>query len=155
MTTDQRRSYLLAAAVVALDQLSKLWAVQALPPGQALPFLPGVMELWLTWNTGAAFSLFTGQTRALGVVSLAVGLGVAVWIARQSSLSLTRSLALGFLLGGAVGNGIDRWRLGAVVDFLSLVPVQFPVFNLADVAINLAVLCFLIDLFQPHGSRRA
>ncbi len=155
MTADQRRAYLLALGVVALDQLSKAWAVQSLLPGVPRTFLPGLLELLLTWNTGAAFSLFMGQTRALGVVSLAVALGVAVWIARQASLGLSRSLAVGFLLGGAIGNGIDRWRLGAVVDFLSLVPVQFPVFNLADVAINLAVLCFVIDLFHPHGHRRA
>jgi signal peptidase II len=155
VTADQRRAYLLALGVVVLDQLSKAWAVQSLLPGVPRTFLPGLLELLLTWNTGAAFSLFTGQTRALGVVSLAVALGVAVWIARQGSLGLSRSLAVGFLLGGAIGNGIDRWRLGAVVDFLSLVPVQFPVFNLADVAINLAVLCFVIDLFHPHGHRRA
>ena len=48
--------------------------------------------------------------------------------------------------GGAAGNGLDRWRLGAVVDFLAFVPIQFPVFNVADVAINLAVLCFLLHL---------
>ena len=155
MSAGRRRSYLLAAGVVLLDQLSKAWAVQALPPGQPHPFLPGLLELLLTWNTGAAFSLFTGQTRALGVVSLVVALGVAFWIARQAAVSPARSLALGFLLGGALGNGLDRWRLGAVVDFLSFVPVSFPVFNLADVAINLAVLCFVIDLFGDHGPRRA
>ena len=63
-------------------------------------------------------------------------------------MPLARQLALGFLLGGAVGNGIDRWRLGAVIDFLALVPVSFPVFNLADVAINLAVACFAIELVR-------
>ena len=56
-------------------------------------------------------------------------------------------LALGFLLGGTIGNGIDRWRLGHVTDFLELVPIQFPIFNWANVAINLAVLCFAIDAF--------
>jgi signal peptidase II len=65
---------------------------------------------------------------------------------------------VGFLLGGATGNGIDRWTSGAVVDFLALVPINFPVFNLADVAINLAVLCFAIDLAidlsAGHGDRR-
>jgi signal peptidase II len=86
----------------------------------------------------------------LGVVSLLVSLGVAVWIlkAGRRGLPRTRALALGLLLGGAIGNGLDRWRLGAVIDFLALVPVNFPVFNLADVAINLAVVGFLIDLFQ-------
>jgi signal peptidase II len=155
VSAGRRRSYLLAALVVLLDQVTKAWAVQVLPPGLPRPLLPGLLELLLTWNTGAAFSLFTGHTEVLGVVSLVVALGVAVWIGRQRSLSLVRSLALGFLLGGAVGNGIDRWRLGAVVDFLSFVPISFPVFNLADVAINLAVLCFVIDLFGDHGPRRA
>ena len=64
------------------------------------------------------------------------------------------SLALGFLLGGALGNGFDRWRLGAVMDFLALVPIQFPVFNLADVAINLAVLCFVLHLTPPETGLR-
>ena len=49
------------------------------------------------------------------------------------------------VLAGALGNGLDRWRLGSVVDFLELVPIQFPIFNLADVAINGAVVCFLLD----------
>jgi signal peptidase II len=54
-----------------------------------------------------------------------------------------------------VGNGIDRWRAGAVVDFLEFIPIHFPIFNLADVAINLAVACFLLDLLRPHADRHA
>ncbi len=155
MSRQQKLSYLLAAAVVLADQFSKAWAQQALQPGLPHPFLPGLLELLLTWNTGAAFSLFSGATQALGLISLAVGAALVVAIARQGTMRLPRSLALGFLLGGAIGNGIDRWRLGAVVDFLSLVPINFPVFNLADIAINLAVLCLAIDLLGDHGSRRA
>ena len=61
-------------------------------------------------------------------------------------------LGLGFLLGGTIGNGIDRLRLGHVTDFLELMPIQFAIFNWADVAINLAVLCFVIDaLTQRKG----
>ncbi|MEB3354835.1 MAG: signal peptidase II [Cyanobacteriota bacterium] len=147
----RRLSFLLAGGVVVADQVSKLWAVSVLAPVGTLPFLPGLLELHYTTNTGAAFSLFTGSTRLLGLISLVVALAVAIWIGWPSrqAFPLSRSLALGFLLGGAVGNGLDRWRLGAVVDFLALVPVSFPVFNLADVAINLAVLGFAIDLLQP------
>ena len=86
-------------------------------------------------------------------MSLLVSIAVAVWIQRQGQLTLTRSLGVGLLLGGALGNGLDRWRLGYVVDFLALVPVSFPVFNLADVAINLAVLCFAIELLGNHGQK--
>jgi signal peptidase II len=148
-------SFGLAAAVVLADQLSKRWAVEVLAPLGSRPFLPGLLELQYTTNTGAAFSLFTGSTRLLGLVSLLVALAVAFWIAwpARRAVPLSRSLALGFLLGGAIGNGLDRWRLGAVVDFLALVPIAFPVFNLADVAINLAVLSFAIDLLQADRHR--
>ena len=142
-------AYALAIAVVLADQLSKAWALQALAQGPR-PFLPGLLEFVLTFNTGAAFSLFTGGATGLGVVSLAVVVGAVVWLQRQSTLPLVRSLGAGFLLGGAAGNGIDRWRSGAVVDFLALIPIDFPVFNLADVAINLAVLCLAIDLLRAQ-----
>lgn len=142
----RRLALLLALAVVLLDQLSKHWALRHLPPGHGQRFLPGLLNLELVLNTGAAFSLFTGQPRLLGLVSVLVSLAVLVWILRRPPRGLWESLALGFLLGGALGNGLDRWRLGAVVDFLALVPIQFPVFNLADVAINLAVLCLVLHL---------
>jgi signal peptidase II len=141
-----------AAVVVLADQLTKLWAASSLQGRGSLPLIPGLIDLYYTTNTGAAFSLFSGSSRLLGVVSLLVSLGVAWWILRNGrrGLPLSRALALGLLLGGAIGNGIDRWRLGAVIDFLALVPVNFPVFNLADVAINLAVLGFLVDLIQEQ-----
>lgn len=141
-----------AGLVVLADQLSKVWVAQALQGRGARPLIPGLIDLYYTTNTGAAFSLFTGSSRLLGVVSLVVALGVAAWIIKNGRRALppSRALALGLLLGGAIGNGIDRWRLGAVIDFLALVPVNFPVFNIADVAINLAVLGFLVDLIQQQ-----
>lgn len=147
----------LAAAVVLADQLSKHWALSHLPPGQSRPFLPGLLALQLVHNDGAAFSLFSGSSQALALVSLLVSAAVLLWILRSPPRELWLGLGLGFLLGGAAGNGIDRWRHGLVTDFLALVPVSFPVFNLADVAINLAVACLLIHQFRgdrprdPHG----
>jgi signal peptidase II len=143
-------SYALALAVMLVDQLSKGWAVVHLAPRGVAPLLPGLLDLQLTYNTGAAFSLFTGSTQPLAVVSAAVALGVVVWLQRQRQLGRWRAVAIGLLLGGAIGNGIDRWRLGAVVDFLAVVPIDFPVFNLADVAINGAVACFLIELLRQR-----
>ncbi len=147
----RRLGFSIAGTVLLADQLSKAWASAALPGQPPRPLLPGLLDLVYTTNTGAAFSLFTGSTRPLAIISLLVAALVAVWILRASArvLTLPRVCALGFLLGGAAGNGIDRWRLGAVIDFLALVPVEFPVFNLADVAINLAVVCFAIELLRP------
>ncbi|CAK6691903.1 Lipoprotein signal peptidase [Cyanobium usitatum str. Tous] len=146
-------AYTSAVMVLVLDQLSKALAVTNLPLGSSSAFLPGLLSLQLVRNSGAAFSLFSGNPQLLGLVSLLVSIAVAVWIQKQGQMTLTRSLGVGLLLGGALGNGLDRWRLGYVVDFLALVPVSFPVFNLADVAINLAVLCFAIELLGNHGQK--
>ena len=146
----------LSALMVILDQLSKHWIRSLLAPGETAPFIPGLLQLHLVHNTGAAFSLFTGATPILGILSLVVAVGVAIWIWREPRHDLWMGLALGFLLGGTIGNGIDRLRLGHVTDFLELMPIQFAIFNWADVAINLAVLCFVIDaLTQRKGPRDA
>lgn len=79
---------------------------------------------------------------------------VLIWLWRQRRLAFWQALAVGFLLGGTIGNGLDRWRLGYVIDFLALVPIDFPIFNVADVAINLAVLCFALDLLKSRESSR-
>ena len=149
-----RRGSVVALSVfmVVLDQLSKHWARNTLVQGEAIPFVPGLLQLTLVHNTGAAFSLFRDSSTLLGGLSLVVAIGVSVWVWREPRRGLWMGLALGFLLGGTIGNGIDRWRLGHVTDFLELVPIQFPIFNWADIAINLAVLCFAIDAFgNRHG----
>ena len=143
----------LSVLIVVLDQLSKHWARGALLPGGSMPFIPGLLQLNLVRNTGAAFSLFRDSSMLLGILSLVVAIGVSIWIWREARRGLWMGLALGFLLGGTIGNGIDRWRLGHVTDFLELVPIQFPIFNWADVAINLAVLCFAIDAFSNRDDQ--
>lgn len=139
-----------AAVVVVLDQRSKAWALHHLMAGEIRPFLPGLLQLQRVSNSGAAFSLFTGAPLALAVISALVSAAVAVWLLLRPPERRWQALAAALLLGGAIGNGIDRWRLGAVVDFLQFVPVRFPIFNLADVAINLAVVCFGLDLLIPR-----
>ncbi|WP_411869583.1 signal peptidase II [Vulcanococcus limneticus] len=144
-------AYGLALLVVLVDQLSKAWVVEHLALRGSAPLLPGLLRLQLAYNTGAAFSLLRDSTLALGLVSLVVSLALVVWIQGSGPLRRWQLPAAGLLLGGAVGNGIDRWRLGTVVDFFEFVPVRFPIFNVADVAINLAVLCLLIDLLRRDG----
>ena len=113
----------------------------------------GLLQQQLVFNSGAAFSMLEGNANLLGVVSLGVAAGLVVWIQTSGPMERWQALGLGFLLGGAIGNGIDRWRLGRVVDFLEFVPISFPIFNLADVAINLAVLCLALSLL-PGWRRR-
>lgn len=146
---------LLALAVLIADQWSKSWVLSHLEPGRLHPFLPGLLALQRVSNTGAAFSLFRDSVQILAVVSLAVSAALLLWVLCKPPHGLWPSLALGFLLGGAAGNGLDRWNHGAVTDFLATVPFSFPVFNLADVAINLAVACFALDQLAAFLPRRS
>ena len=146
-------AYRVALAVVLIDQLSKAWALQHLAGRGVDQLLPGLLQQRLVFNTGAAFSMLTGNTAALGLVSALVAIGLIAWIQTSGPLRPLQWLGLGLLLGGAIGNGLDRWRLGQVVDFLEFVPISFPVFNGADVAINLAVACLVLDGLRQHGAR--
>ena len=137
----------IAAAIVLIDQLSKAALSAVLVDGKTMTAIPGILSLQLVHNSGAAFSLFSRSTELLGLLSLLVSAGILVWIGRQRAIPLWQGLATACLLGGTLGNGLDRWRLGYVVDFLALVPINFPIFNGADIAINLAVLYFGLDLW--------
>jgi signal peptidase II len=137
----------IAAAIVLIDQLSKAALSAVLVDGKTMTAIPGILSLQLVHNSGAAFSLFSRSTELLGLLSLLVSVGILVWIGRQRAIPLWQGLATACLLGGTLGNGLDRWRLGYVVDFLALVPINFPIFNGADIAINFAVLFFGLDLW--------
>ena len=150
----RRSSLLIALVIVVVDQGSKAWASSSLQGGQTLPLLPHLLSLQLVHNTGAAFSVLQNSTALLGLLSLGVGIALIFWIWRERVLPIWQGLAAAALLGGTLGNGLDRWRLGYVVDFLALEPIDFPIFNGADVAIKLAVLCFAIDLWTRRGDTR-
>ena len=149
-----RLSYAIAAAVVLLDQLSKAWALAHLAGRGVMPLLAGLLQQRLVFNTGAAFSMLEGNAAGLGLVSALVAIGLVLWIQTAGTMSRWQITGMGLLLGGAIGNGLDRWRLGSVVDFLEFVPIAFPVFNVADVAINLAVACLVIDLLRRGSHER-
>lgn len=146
-------SLLVGAGGTALDQLTKALMMHRLPLGQVEPALPGLLQWRRVENTGAAFSLFHGGVVWLGLISLLVSLGLVLWLLRRPPRRPLNAVAYGLVLAGALGNGLDRWFRGAVVDWIELVPIAFPVFNLADVAINVAVALLLLDaLVQSRRS---
>jgi len=153
-TLPRQFTLLMALVIVVVDQVSKAAASNALRDGQTLPLLPHLLSLQLVHNTGAAFSVLQNSTALLGLLSLGVGIALILWIWRERVLPFWQALAAAALLGGTLGNGLDRWRFGYVIDFLALEPIDFPIFNGADVAINLAVLCFAIDLWTRRGDTR-
>jgi signal peptidase II len=144
----------IAAIATLADRLTKIWVLQTFQLGETQPLLPGIFHFTYVTNTGAAFSLLAGSGW-LKWLSLVVSLGLmalAIWGPR---MNLWEQLGYGFILGGAVGNGIDRFIWGAVVDFLDFRWIRFPVFNIADVAINIGIICLLVvALRQPQGRDR-
>ena len=127
---------LLAAVLVVLDQLVKNWVQQSIPLYGVKPFLPGLVELTYVQNTGAAFSLFREHTWILTLISAVASLVILVLLLRRALSGRMGQLALALVLGGAVGNLIDRVLHGFVVDMFSLRFMDFAVFNVADIAIT-------------------
>ncbi len=147
------------AAFIAffLDQLTKYWVVQSFKLGQTLPLLPGIFHFTYVTNTGAAFSLLSGKVEWLRWLSLGVSLVLIGVALLGPALNLWDQLGYGLILGGAIGNGIDRFVLGYVVDFLDFRLINFAVFNVADSFISIGIVCLLIASFQktPTSNRRS
>ena len=98
----------IATAIVLIDQLSKAALSAVLVDGKTMTAIPGILSLQLVHNSGAAFSLFSRSTELLGYLSLLVSVGILVWIGRQRAIPLWQGLATACLLGGTLGNGLDR-----------------------------------------------
>jgi signal peptidase II len=164
MTSPLRPGIIAAIVTLVLDQTTKLWLLYVLDIGRhgtvrVTPFF----DLVLGWNNGISFGLLQSDNQfaqiALMAVKAAAVIALAIWMARSRTLLAT--IALGLIIGGAVGNGIDRVAYGAVVDF-ALFHVQIGgntfswyVFNLADVAIVAGVIGLLYDSFLGVPAAKA
>lgn len=144
----------LAAAVVGADQLVK-WLVRGhLALGEHVSLLPGLMDLTYVQNTGAAFSMFSAHTWLLTVLSAVLSVAFAVVLVRRMLPHWTGMLAMALLLGGAVGNLIDRAVLGFVTDMFATTFVQFAVFNVADIGVVLGGALLCVDVLFFSGKER-
>ena len=140
--------------IVLLDQISKFLILSILGFERSKNIIPNLLNFTLVKNKGAAFSLFSNSTNILTIISILVSLLLIAIILKNPPKSFWNLLGLAYLLGGTMGNGIDRLFRGYVLDFLELIPVNFPIFNLADVTINIAIVCFLIDIIKASGRER-
>ncbi len=153
-----RRGLILALCVTALDQLVKwLIVTQIMTPPRPIGVTP-FFDLVLSWNPGISFGLFRDNPEIGGWFFIAVAgvitLALTVWLARVERRFL--GLAIGLVIGGAVGNIVDRVRFGAVIDFLyfHLGDYGFPAFNVADSAITVGVALILMDSLFGEGQSR-
>ena len=138
-------------SIILIDQVSKYFASSFLLDKNII-FIPHLIQLNLVMNTGAAFSILRDSRILLSIISLFVSIILFIWVWKNKYESRWQSIAIPFLLGGTMGNGIDRWRLGYVYDFIELIPVKFPIFNFADIAINIAILFLAIDFFNKKNT---
>ena len=145
----------LAAALVAVDQVVKYLVRAGIPLHTAVDFLPG-LDLTYVQNTGAAFSLFSQHTWLLTLLSGVVSVVLVICLGKRVLPHWSGMLALALLLGGAVGNFIDRLLFGFVTDMFATTFVNFAVFNVADVGVVLGgvLLCLhLIVFFGREGKK--
>lgn len=157
-------AYAVAAVAIVVDQLTKWWVVSGLElPARGRIELGPVFDLGYTLNRGVSFGLLSGGETArwlLSAFSVVVAVALAVWVSRPQPAPVPGRpawlfpVAVGLIIGGALGNVIDRIRIGAVIDFLDFSDVMFPwVFNIADSCITVGVVVLLLDSFLAE--RRA
>ena len=140
----------LAVTIVVLDQLSKAWVVANVSPGEVVELIGSYLRLIYTENNGGLFGLFRGNALLFAAVSIGVVALIVAFHAR-SAPSLATSIALGLLLGGAIGNLIDRLRFGFVVDFvdMGIGDIRFYTYNVADAAISTAIIVLIVLALFP------
>lgn len=145
----------LAALILALDQLTKAWLVSFLQPGQSVNVLGDYVRLVHSQNNGGLFGLFRGQALVFGIVSMIV-IGLIVLYHARAGGGRYLSITLGLLLGGALGNLVDRIRLEYVVDFVDagIGDLRWFTFNVADAGISFSLLLLLAASVWPQLARR-
>ena len=142
--------------LIGIDQLTKYWAVSALADGP-IPLIPGVFELQLTYNTGAAWNMLDGQTLLLIILPfLVTGVVAVVLFAGKFRTSRWVNIGGTLLVAGGIGNLIDRLLAGRVTDFLYFKLIDFPIFNFADccVVIGAAMILIFVMFFYEDTKKK-
>ena len=143
--------YLLSISVLIFDQASKFLAIARLSSMETWPVIPDIFHFTLVYNKGIAFGLFHNFQPVLFVLITASLLVLFFWGASAKGVDSSQRFALAMILGGAIGNWIDRVRIGAVVDFLDF--RVWPVFNIADSAITVGVLVYLWTFMKGEKTK--
>ncbi len=153
--------YLIALAIVLLDQATKHLIVRTIRLGQGIPVVPGFFDLVFVLNPGAAFSFLATLPDSVRnpffvMISVTAVILIIAYHTRHLQQHALASLSLALILGGAVGNLIDRLRYGMVVDFLLVHVYQYhwPAFNVADSAISVGVSLMVLDLLLEWRHER-
>ncbi|WP_409253635.1 signal peptidase II [Bacillus sp. SCS-153A] len=140
--------YLIALIVVALDQLTKWLIVQNMTEGQSITVIENLFYITSHRNQGAAWGILQGQMWFFYIITIGVIIGIVYYLEKQAKGDKLFSMSLALLLGGAIGNFIDRLFRKEVVDFLNtyIFKYDFPIFNIADAALTIGVGLLIINM---------
>lgn len=143
---------IVAAVLIVLDQLVKAWTVANIALDTVEPFLPGFMSLAYLRNYGAAWSILQNQQWFFTIVTIAAVTGLIWYYIKQIQGNIWTLFSLSLMIAGALGNFIDRIRLGYVVDMFHLDFINFPVFNVADICLSVGVGILFICIMKEESN---
>lgn len=135
--------YIIAMILIGLDQLSKYLTVQEIALGEVVPVIPNVLSLTYIRNSGAAWSILEDQMIFFYVITVVVVGALIYFLHTEGKKSPIASTGIAFIMGGAIGNFIDRLHLKYVIDMIRLEFVNFPIFNVADMALTIGVIILI------------
>ena len=152
--------FITAMMIFVFDGFFKLLVLKALPAGEEIVFIKGIINFTKIFNTGAAFGILKNQNLFLLIFSFLVILSLFIYVIRTNKkLNVFEVLGISMIMGGVAGNLFDRIYYGHVVDFIKLCFVDFPIFNTADLFINTGVIFILVSfltkkntLFEEHDN---
>ncbi|QTJ51746.1 signal peptidase II [Dolosigranulum pigrum] len=135
--------YIIAMILIGLDQLSKYLTVQEIALGEVVPVIPNVLSLTYIRNSGAAWSILEDQMIFFYVITVVVVGALIYFLHTEGKRSSIASTGIAFIMGGAIGNFIDRLHLKYVIDMIRLEFINFPIFNVADMALTIGVIILI------------
>ncbi|WP_192986925.1 signal peptidase II [Carnobacterium mobile] len=146
--------YIFAAVIIGIDQWTKYLTVTHIPLHDVVEVVPGVLSWMYLQNSGAAWSILEGQMWFFYLITLVVVGVIIYYLQKYGKNSRLLSIALAFILAGAVGNFIDRLRIEYVVDMIRLEFIDFPIFNVADMSLSIGVALMLLYVVLDETDKK-
>ena len=146
--------YVLAAVIIGVDQWTKYLTVAHIDLYEVVEVIPGVLSWMYIRNTGAAWSSLEGKMWFFYLVTIVVVGVVVVYLQKYGKNSRLLSIALAFILAGSIGNFIDRLRVEYVIDMVRLEFINFPIFNVADMALSIGVVLMILYVFLDEKKQK-
>lgn len=135
---------IISIVIIIIDQLSKILISSCFSYDTRVTLIPGLFDIVFRKNTGAAFSILSKHIFLLSIISIIFCIGVIIYVIKIKPQHPLQCTSIALIFAGALGNGIDRFFRGYVVDFIETTFINFPVFNIADISITLGAILFVL-----------